>query len=264
MISRLIQILRRRLFIEIRRWTEWYARIYLKRRPELWRELLRYTEKSGSTGCNMTDYYALYKKIRRIQPTEVLECGTGVSTLVIAHALKENEEGTGKNGRVTSMEEATEWAAMAEELLPDLYRNRVEIVVSPTMEDSFSMFRGIRYRDTPQREYDFVFVDGPKYRSPQDGHPTFDFDFLHVLQNSRIPVAGLIDQRVSTVFVLQQLLGKDKVRYSPALGIGYLSACNRDDLGKLSEDLSSANFVPSFRVLTRTRLHMCPRRYTRL
>ena len=59
--------------------------------------------------------------------------------------------------------------------------------------------------------YDFVFVDGPKYRSPHDGHPTFDFDYLHILRNSKIPVAGLIDQRVSTVFVLQQVLGKEKI-----------------------------------------------------
>jgi len=204
----------------------------------------------------------LYKNVRDIKPVEVLECGTGVSTLVIAHALMENEVETGKYGRVTSMEEVREWADMAEKLLPETYRNRVEIVVSPTVEDCYSMFRGVRYRDLPDREYDFVFVDGPKYQSPQDNHPTFDFDYLHILRNSKTPVAGLIDQRVSTVFVLQQLLGIDKVRYSPALGICYLSACNQDDLANLSEDISSANFVPSFRVLSRTRVCMYPRRYT--
>ncbi len=254
-----ILFIKRRIFIEIRRWSEWYAKFYLKRHPKLWKELVKYTEKTGSTGCNMMDYYVLYKQIRNIKPLEVLECGTGVSTLVIAHALMENERESGKHGRVTSMEEIVEWADMAENLLPEVYRNRVDIVVSPTVEDYFSMFRGMRYRDVPKREYDFVFVDGPKYVSPYDNHPNFDFDYLHILRNSKTAVAGLIDQRVSTVFVLQQLLGKDKIRYSPALGLGYISACSKDDLGALTDDLSSANFVPSFKVLSRTRLFMYPR-----
>jgi len=83
--------IKRRIFIEIHRWSEWYAKFYLKRHPKLWKGLVKYTEKTGSAGCSMMDYYALYKQIRNIKPLEVLECGTGVSTLVIAHALMENE-----------------------------------------------------------------------------------------------------------------------------------------------------------------------------
>lgn len=100
MISSFIQFVRRRVLIEIRRWSEWYARFYLKHRPDLWRQFTQYTEQTGSTGCNMTDYYVLYKQIRNIKPVEILECGTGVSTLVIAHTLTENEKETGKYGRV--------------------------------------------------------------------------------------------------------------------------------------------------------------------
>lgn len=254
-----ISFIRRRIFIEIRRLLELYAKIYLMRRTNLWDELTLYTDKTGSTGCNMTDYYILYKRIRRLKPIEVLECGTGVSTLVIAHALMDNEKETGKKGRVTSMEEVAEWADMAEKLLPDIYRSYVDILVSRTVEDYFSMFRGIRYRDVPQKNFDFVFIDGPKYVSPHDNHPSFDFDYLHVLQNSKVPVAGLIDQRVSTVFVLQQILGKDKVRYSPVLGLGYIDSCTKENLGELSKSLSSSNFVPSFRMWGRTRLFMYPR-----
>lgn len=101
---------------------------------------------------------------------------------------------------------------------------------------------------------------GRNTRSTHDNHPTFDFDYLYILLNSKTPVAGLIDQRVSTVFVLQQLLGRDQVYYSPALGLCHVVACNQDGLGQLSEYLSSANFVPSFRVLSRPRLFMHPRR----
>ena len=55
--------------------------------------------------------------------------------------------------------------------------------------------------------YDFVFVDGPDYKSPVDGSVTFDADLINVLQSSTNPVAAIIDKRVSTVFVLQQVLG---------------------------------------------------------
>tara|TARA_B100001123_G_scaffold428076_1_gene544467 strand:- start:674 stop:1468 length:795 start_codon:yes stop_codon:yes gene_type:complete len=257
LVNRFVLYFRRRVLIEIRRFMELYARIYLKRHSELWKELVQYQKKTGSTGCNLTDYYVLYRRIRKLMPTEVLECGTGTSTLVIAHALMENEKETGRQGRVTSMEEEIEYADMAKKLLPDVYRDKVEIVFSPTIEDCYSMFRGIRYQDVPKREYDFVFVDGPKYVSPHDNHMNFDFDYLHILRNSNIPVDGLIDQRVSTVFVLQQLLGVDKIRYSPALGLCHVSA-EKSDLGEVSNDLSSANFVPSFRILNRTRLAMHP------
>jgi hypothetical protein len=255
-INYLVLFLRRRIFIELRRWTEKYAIFFLKRRSCLWLNLINYTEKTGSTGCNMTDYYVLYKQIRDKKPIEVLECGTGVSTLVIAHALMENERETGKQGHVTSMEEIAEWGDMAEDLLPDVYRSLVDIVVSPAIEDYYGLFRGMRYRDIPERDYDFVFVDGPKYRSPYDNHPTFDFDYLHILRNSNIPVSGLIDQRVSTVFVLQQLLGKEKIKYSPSLGLGYIAACTRSDLGQLAQSLSSSNFVPSFRVVRPSQLYI--------
>lgn len=258
MTSAIVSLFRRRILIEIRRWYGKYAKFSLQRQPELWRELNEYTQKSSSTGCSMTDYFVLYKQIRTLKPVEVLECGTGISTLLIAHALIENEKETGKVGRVTSMEECLEWAAMAKELLPGIYRNNVEILVSPTVEDYYSIFRGMRYRDIPRREYDFVFIDGPNYRSPRDNQMTFDFDYLHILRNSKVPLAGLIDQRVSTVFVLQQLLGNEKVRYSSALGLCFLSRCSADDLGQLANDLSSVNFAPSFRVLSQPRLSMHP------
>ena len=258
MINQIIQIVRRRSHIEVRRWSEWYARYYIKNNRALWSELSSYMEKSGSTGCSFIDYYVLYKRVKELKPTEVLECGTGVSTLVIAQALKENEQETGVKGRITSMEEVDEWANMAIDLLPDVYRDTVEIVVSPTVDDYFSLFRGARYRDLPDREYDFVFVDGPKYRSPNDGHPTFDFDYIHVLRNSTKPVSALIDQRVSTVLVFQQLLGLSRVRYSPVYGVGIVEPCTKDNLGELDKHLSSSNFIPSFRFFSKTRLFMHP------
>lgn len=181
-----------------------------------------------------------------------------MSTLVIAHALLENERETGVCGRVTSMEESEQWLTMSQRLLPVRYQPYVEFRLSDTIEDKFSLFRGVRYRDIPERGYDFVFVDGPKYQSPLDGTPTFDFDFLHILRTAKNPVAGLIDKRVSTCFALQMVLGPKKVRYSPVKGLGFIEPCTSEDLGDLDRTLSSANFAASMQTFGQTLLRMDP------
>lgn len=244
--------------VVLRKLAELRSRRALRRNAALWRALQDYLAKTSSTGCGYIDYWHLYQEIRRRKPVEVLECGTGVSTLVIAHALKENEAAAGARGRVTSMEEHAQWLDMARELLPQEYQPYVDFKLSKTVDDSYSLFRGVRYRDVPARPYDFVFVDGPKYHSPSDGTPTFDFDFLHVLREAQGSVAGLIDKRVSTCFVLQQVLGPERVRYCPVRGLGFVEPSSRADLGRLSDDLSSTNFASSFRTFGRTLLRMSP------
>ena len=57
------------------------------------------------------------------------------------------------------MEESDIWANMAKDILPEHYRCYVNIVVSETVEDYFSLFRGMRYKNLPDLAYDFVFID---------------------------------------------------------------------------------------------------------
>ena len=63
------------------------AKRYLKKDNELWRRLTDYLHKSSSTGCNYSDYGAIYKHVLENKPKEILECGTGVSTIVMAQAF---------------------------------------------------------------------------------------------------------------------------------------------------------------------------------
>ena len=231
------------------------AKRVLKRNVLLWNALQLYLKETKSTGCGYIDYACLYKTIRSMKPTEVLECGTGVSTLIIAHALMENEiETQKKGGRVTSMEENEGWLEMSRKFLPQKYAKWVDFRLSETIEDQYSIFRGVRYKDVPDRAYDFVFVDGPKYVSPVDSHATFNFDYLKVLRNSDKPVGCLIDKRLSTVFVFQQLPGINKVKYSIVNGLGYVKPCTRNDLGTIANSISSKNFRSSMRVVKNRRL----------
>lgn len=230
----------------------------LHRHASLWPLLNEYRRQTRSTGCGWHDYATLNGLLRHCRPSEVLECRTGVLTLVIGQSLLDNDAETGMREPVTSTEEFEEWFDLATRLLPATYRAVVDFQLSDTVEDSYSMFRGVRYRSVPDRPYGFVFVDGPKYRSPVDGTPTFDFDYQHVLRSSEAPVAALMDKRVNTCFALQQLLGTRKVRRRPIKGLGVVKPCARRDRGVLAGDRSSTNFAATFRLLGLTHLRMEP------
>jgi hypothetical protein len=220
-----IEVVRRKL-------AEINARRALRETPA-WRPLQQYLERTKSTGCSYIDYWHLYRHTRKHQPREILELGTGASTIVMAHALAENG-----GGRITSMEESEEWYRHAMDNLPAGLP--VELVLSDTIEDAFSIFRGIRYRDIPDRAYDFVFVDGPAYKT-KDGDVTFDFDFISVVANSTSAVRGIVDKRVSTCFVLQRVL-PGKVRYVPHLGLAFIDPVTSSDLRTIDGNAPSTSF----------------------
>jgi hypothetical protein len=204
------------------------------RKTAAWDPLHQYLERTKSTGCSYIDYWHLYDAVARYKPKEILELGTGASTVVLALALMEHG-----GSRVTSMEESEQWYRHAlENLPPEL---PVEIILSPTVQGTFSIFRGIRYRDVPKRHYDFVFIDGPDYTTT-DGEVTFDFDFISVVANSTTPVRAIVDKRVSTSFVLQRIL-PGKVRYVPHLGLAFVGPVTRRDLRTIDRDTPSSSFT---------------------
>lgn len=247
-------MIKNRILIERRRFRDFYAKIQLKRHPELWAGLNRYLSETKSTGCSYIDYWYLFDYVKRKAPIEILECGTGVTTLVLAYALKElDQEGRGV-GRITSMESHEEYLQMSRDLLPMELKKYVDFRLSGVMDDAFSIFTGVRYKEVPRRNYDFVFVDGPDYRSTQNGMLTFDFDFIHILQTSEASVSAIIDKRVSTCFVLQLLLGKEKVKYDPVAHLGFVKPSRAKDLISIDDVTPSSTFQKSFRAFTKTQL----------
>jgi hypothetical protein len=195
-----------------------------------WPLLDRYGRESKFRGADHWDYLTLYESVRRLKPREVLECGTGLTTVPLAAALADNErEGHGP-GRVTSMEDMEPWHDMAVRLFPDELKAHVDMVLSPRTEYTYAMFRGAGYAEVPERPYTFAWVDGPDPVLPADGQKTFDFDFLNVVRRSDQPVWGLIDARNMTAFVFQKIFGTGKVRHDAMTGIVYLGPCRRADM----------------------------------
>ena len=48
---------------------------------------------------------------------------------------------------------------MAKDILPTHFIKYVDFVLSDVIEDHYSIFRGMRYKNIPNRNYDFVYVD---------------------------------------------------------------------------------------------------------
>ena len=221
-------------------------RMYLQYSPEkklrknrvLWSILDEYIRNSGSTGCSYSDYLILYNYIRDHKPKEILECGTGISTVVMAYAMLENEMDGAPRGRITSMEELEKYYLLAQKLLPQSLKKYVEIVLSPTVEDYYLLFRGMRYKNIPQRSYDFVFIDGPKTMSPLDNARLCDLDFIWVVEKSEKPVFAIVDKRVSTCFVLQKVFGRNIVRFDYEHRVGLIGPCSKKDLRRSTGEIT--------------------------
>lgn len=213
-----------------RRYLNNHARSVLQRyHKELRNVIDAYDKCSIFTGCSYSDYTVLYNWVRRNKPKEILECGTGISTAVMAYALMENEKEDGEIGRITSMEEDENYYQHARGLMPTALRRHVEFVLSPTVEDVYSIFRGMRYRDTPERPYEFVFIDGPSIKAPSDNTMTFDFDLIRIVEKSQNPVSAIIDMRRSTCFVFSHVFG-NKFSYRYKQNLGFIGPCSKEDL----------------------------------
>jgi hypothetical protein len=255
----MIYTLRKEIIKLVRKRLERQSRQTICSNEGLWAVLGPYIERTQSTGCQFVDYEALYNHVRRTKPREILECGTGTSTVVLAYALKENEREGANAGRVTSMEEGQDWFDQATRLLPEELRQYVEICLSPTVEAGYTIYRGLRYRDVPDRPYDFVFTDGPGTLAPSDGTRACDFDYLHLVRHSSKPVSAIIDSRLTTCYITQKVFGSGKFRFDVFRNLGFVGPCTQDDMRRIARS-SSLALAHSKRIFgsTRFRLKMEP------
>lgn len=228
-----------------RKYAENHAREALKAKPILWATLQKYLDATKSTGCSYSDYKMLYDYVRKHKPTEILECGTGVSTIIIAQALEENHA-EGALGRVTSLEDQEPYFLSARKLIPDKLAPFINLCLQPRKEYCFSFYRGVGYDNLPEIPYEFVFIDGPSIVAPSDGTKTFDFDFLNVLKKSTQPVSAILDKRYTTAYVFQNILGKNQVRYDPVSELSFIGPCTKNDI-RVPKGSSSPVFSHSIR-----------------
>lgn len=233
------------------------AEARLRAHPVLWDLLTRAARGTAVTGASYSDYWTLYEQVRTHKPVEILEMGTGISTVAMAQALRENEAEGAPRGRITSMEEDAYWHGRAVERLPEEVRPYVEILHSPKVDGFYKCFRGVQYEAIPDRAYDFVFSDGPERHSPVNGDKLFDLDLIHVVLRSDRPIRAVVDNHYLTFYVLQKVFGPKRARYSVPHRLLFVGPVSRKDVGFLQHK----NFLADLRLLAPTvfRLRMSRR-----
>ena len=193
--------------------------IYSKRRlfsmVEGIEEILdEYSKQTKSTGTKFPTLYYAVKLIQKYKPKMLLESGTGTSTIVLAETLMQlKKSDPSYNPKLISMESVPEWHDMAVKLLPEKYKDIVEIRLGEREKFEYAMFRGYCHSNIPLKNYDFVFLDGPSYND--DKGSSSCLDALKVRLNSNVKkIIGVVDTRVSSVFVMQNIFGLNSIRYS--------------------------------------------------
>ena len=248
---KLMKQLKKPYFTFVRERYQQYGLKNLKKNRPLFQTLTTYLERSKSTGCDYYDYWFLYDYIRRYNPREILECGTGASTLVMAFALMENVREGKDSGRITSMEDVEFWYRHSRELIPGELNPYIDLIYSPKTEFSYSIFRGVGYREIPERAFQFAFIDGPEATAPSDNAKTFNLDLINVVRKSEQPIFAVVDKRVSTCYVFQKVFGAGLVKFNPRCDLGFVGPVTRRDL---KSKIGTGSFSHGFRLVGNSRL----------
>lgn len=228
------------------------AEQFLRSTPHLWQAIEDYKKVSDVTGASMSDYRTLYEQVRQYKPREILELGTGFSSVILAHALMENEKEGAPKGRITSMEEHEGWYDKASEVLPENVSDHVEIIHSPKVDGFYKIFRGVQYREIPDRNYDFIFSDGPERHSTVNGDKLFDLDLVQIVRRSEKPIRAVVDNHYLTFYVLQKVFGTELARYSVSHRLMFVGPVTKHDVRRLRKE----NFLPDLRLVGTTELKM--------
>lgn len=114
----------------------------------------------GAIGPEFSDLWFLYKETRRLQPSLILEFGSGCSTVVLARALMKNAQ-EGSTGRVISLDAEERWAKATTAMLPPQARKFAEVVHAPTVRTTEGDFVEVRHEGLPDASPGLVYLDGP-------------------------------------------------------------------------------------------------------
>ena len=144
-----------RELIRLDRELQFMARAYLAEKGvlALLEEMLR-LRKVSAFKADFVDLAILHDLAEASEPQQMLELGSGLSTVVLGHAAREG------GGQLICLEPSAEWALHTSNTLPVSIRPHVSVVHTPVDEVSLEgrQTRAFRLGDEPLP--DFIYVDG--------------------------------------------------------------------------------------------------------
>ena len=188
-------------------------------------DLDEFVNKSKSKG-QYSDYLKNYMNILKFKPLYTLECGSGISSYVIASALKHNFIKHGVKGKLISMENLKEYYDDINSIFPNDLREFIEFKLSEKVLKNYFLFRGVGYKEIPKYDYEYVFIDGPNQH--YENERLFSFDLISAVKISNKKINGLVDNRMGAAYVYQQIFGEKIIKYNKYYKLTSIKGLSKD------------------------------------
>tara|TARA_Y100001936_G_scaffold178947_1_gene175780 strand:- start:27515 stop:28291 length:777 start_codon:yes stop_codon:yes gene_type:complete len=219
----------------IRKWNEYSCKITLKHKhPQLYEIINVMLAKSQSTGAEFSDYLHLYNFINRTNPKHILECGSGVTTAVIAYSIEINHQNDKSyQGHLVTMEEDPFYYEQIKSIFPDNLNKHVTFIHSERVETSYDGHLGSSYSKIPPAPYDFMFIDGPtdrKYFADLNYPKCFNADIINLISSGNETIEAFLDQRIHTLTALKKLLPHNRITYNPITKLSHIYPLSTNDI----------------------------------
>ena len=180
------------------------ARRQLRKRG--WDQLLAGVS-SEAIPADPVDLMTIYRAVRKAKPQEVLELGSGQSTVFIALALSHNG-----SGHLWSVESEATWLEHSRKLIPPQLAGFVTFVPAGVEITHPYGVPAWRYTDVPKRSWGFVLIDGPELGRGAD----VSSDLVDLFDDLTARATGVVDFRRLTMLLAKELLGsRIAIRYRP-------------------------------------------------
>ncbi len=177
------------------------ARIYLTECGAM--DLIEQTmpkRKRGAFAADFVDLAILHRMAQSTGAKQILELGSGLSTVVLGHAASAN------GGHVTSLEPDADWAVHTQTTLPKDLVSHVSVVHSPGENVTMRKMKTRAFRMPPGVLPDLIYIDGAPEGARFQGLETV----IQLENDLRVGTVIVIDSRVVAVKALLGLsiLGK--------------------------------------------------------
>ena len=168
-------------------------------------------------GDKVTDLARLHRQVRRQKPAIILEFGSGLSTVIMAQALKRLG-----NGQIHYLEGSREWSDLVEAAIPGNLKAFVTPHVSTPQTTLVGNQLCLMFDKRPDVSPDLIYLDGPDPEHQAVGEvngltfserPPVAADILHYESTLPGGCEIIIDGRVNNYyFLLNNLKRRWKVR----------------------------------------------------